>query len=98
MIYQMLGHGYIAEKSKMFRVHAKPVTSGVDLRLDHLGDFLESPEKTGLVFIWSPYGDHRFEVSSTLHQKLLLYDFVYAAKIVLNKTENPSSPYPRALY
>jgi hypothetical protein len=27
--------------------------------------------------------DHRFEVSSTLHQKLFLYDFVYAAKIVL---------------
>jgi hypothetical protein len=32
---------------------------------------------------WSPYGDHRFEVSSTLHQKLLLYEFVYAPKIVL---------------
>jgi hypothetical protein len=46
-------------------------------------NFWHLRKKTGMVSIWSPYGDHRFEVSSTLHQKLLLYEFVYATKIVL---------------
>jgi hypothetical protein len=39
--------------------------------------------------IWSPYRVHMESMvlhgSSTLHQKLLLYNFVYAAKIVLKK-------------
>jgi hypothetical protein len=54
------------------------------LGCDHLGDSMENPEQSLEALHMQSMVLHGS--SCALHQKLLLYDFVYAIKIALQKT------------